>query len=63
MHTVEQPQFFRRLDDDELLCARKGIEHELDWFNRFSAGTQAIVGAWRINLSQTNAEITRRMWE
>ena len=63
MHTVEPPQFFQRLNDDELLCAREGIEHELDWSSTHSQTTQAIFHAWRINLSQTNAEITRRMWK
>jgi hypothetical protein len=45
-------EFFQRLDDDELLAARDGIERELDWFNQFSNVTRGIVAAWRINLSK-----------
>jgi hypothetical protein len=63
MHAVEPPEFFRSLDDDDLLAAREGIEETLDWSTTHSQTTQAIFAAWRINLSQTNAEITRRLWE
>ena len=63
MHAVEPPQFFQRLVDDELLAARQGIERELDWCSTYSQTTQAIFAAWRINLAQANAEITRRLWE
>ena len=62
-HRVEPPEFFRSLNDDELLCARERIEDTLDWANRFGQRTRAMFQAWRINLSQTNAEITRRLSE
>jgi hypothetical protein len=63
MHAVEPPEFFHRLDDDELLSARNGIEETLDWANQHCCATIGMFWAWRVNLSQTNAEITRRMWE
>jgi hypothetical protein len=63
MHAVEPPEFFHQLDGDELLCIREGIEETLEWANEHCRANNGMFWAWRINLSQTNAEITRRLWE